>query len=866
MKFTAIQNSHLIIPTVLGTLVLGPATFAFHQALYALPYSMRMACTALFVVIFIVAGWFMRQPIRQMGVVRYWLFGAALLLGLGLCISPEIKVQSADFAKIQYSNGEETEGVKPTTVSAWDRTFSGYFMHPAYGTAVVPNSLVATFLSQPKKVNLLFAKPQSALFQDDGKPTESDGISVELSAFDSEGNLGYTDTLMISQESFLKDRWIEQAIQMDAGIALIKVTLGQGPIGSTPNYDSTIVGLQVSDWHAYAEFIGIVMLVCMGFFVLALFLVLNVSSVTTGPVARRQAASPQVFFYCALVFVCLMLLAYWSESKTSYVFFWDFRNYWEKTETLYELIKAGSLRQAINMFSSTYTSDYSMLPSVLPALSSLITGYPTRLNYSLSITALYAVPAYIMVAYLAKRLVDGEGSAVTPLRDRWVLASFPIFFGLPIYFGTTLYLMPDIGGVILFVGALLSASALLDAIREQEKQTQPWHVSKKLFLYSINLGVLFSLMFIFRRWYVFAATGIACSLFALVLIEILRSRASSQVVSRTVVSAALMAFAALPLLCWVLFDWSRDFGRHDYSNLYASYQDSLGHDVQLFKQAFGVIAPLLCIVGGVFLYRLGKAKHLFFLLIASTCIASLLFLYVQSPGRHHFFLLMPLLGALLAGLFILVGRHFGLIATVCLALLLVIGGTLATRPVNEKYGITIFAGFDDWLPQHQKYSGGYTEMSEWLALPENEHKKFCLIASSVEINQGIFSELWQTIPSVAKHAYDQRLLLLGQIDSINGPPAPSIKQCQIFLVGVPFQTHLRSNQQFALEIIQKDMVNGTGIGKAVERSPKVFAMGDTIEVRAYKTERDITNEEYADLVKRFLDSKGFGYSNPAPNQ
>lgn len=850
------SNPSPIIPIMLGALVLGPVSFAFYHALDALPYSLRILCTALSVTTFILAGWFMRQPIREMGVVKYWLLGAALLFGLGLYTSSTVKVESSNFAEIQYSNGTTKEGVKPTIVNAWGRVISSYFMHPAYGTVVVPNSLVATFLSRPKEINLLFTKPQSALFQTDGKPTESDGISVELSAFDADGNLGYSDTLMISQESFLKDKWIEKTILMDAGIASIKVTLGWGPPGSTPNYDSTIVGFQVLNWHAYAEYIGKVMLVCIGFFVLGLFLILNLNSIATGSVARRQVALSPTFFYYALVLACLVLLAYWSESKTSYVFFWDFRNYWEKTETLYELITAGSLMQAVSIFSSTYASDYSMLPSVLPALLSLVTGYPTRLNYSISITALYAVPAYIMVAYLAKRLVDGESLASdTPVRSRWILASFPVFFGLPSYFGRTLYLMPDIGGVILFVGALLSASTLIDAIREQGEQTRPWHVSKKLFRSSISLGVLFSLMFIFRRWYVFAAAGVACSLFALVLIEILRSRLSRRVVSRAIISATLVAFAALPLLCWVLFGWSRDFGQHDYANLYASYQFSLGRDAQLFKQLFGVVSPLLCIVGGVFLYRLGKARRLFFILTVSTCIASLLFLHVQSPGRHHFFLLMPLFGAFLAGLFILIARRFGFMATVCLTLLLIMGGTLATRPMGEKYGIKIFASFEDWLPQYQKYTGGFTKLSQWLALPENKSKKFCVIASSQTINQGIFSELWQIIPSVAKHAYDQRLLLLGQVDSLNGPPTPYIKQCQIFLVGVPFQAHLRPDQQFTLGIIQKDMVNGTGIGKAVNRTPKVFSMGDNIEVRAYQTVRNITSEEYADLVKRFLESK-----------
>ncbi|CAI8967515.1 hypothetical protein [Pseudomonas sp. IT-P294] len=858
----------LIISAVIGVLILGPVSVAFYQALAALPYSVRMLSTGLAITIFILAFFLIRQPVREMGPVKYWLLGATLLLGLGFYASSDIEVASGDGAQAHYSDGTQIENVKPSTLIDWGRTVSGYNMHPAYRTAVVLNSLVVTFGSHPEKVNLLFTKPPQALFQADGTPTASDGISVELSAFDAEGNLGYSKNFTISQESFLKDKWIERAVRMDAGIASIKVTLGCGPPGSTPDFDSTIVGFQVFNWHTYAKLIGNVMLLCIGFFVVGLFLILNLNFSTTGSVACRKTASSRTLFFYILVLACLVLIAFWSESKTSYIFYWDYRNYWEKTETLYELFKAGLWTRAIGMFSSTYATDYSMLPSVLPALLSLVTGYPTRLNYSLTITALYAVPAYIMVAYLTKRLIEGDSPLTgdASLRSRWILASFPVFFGVPLFFRTTLFLMPDIGGVILFVGALLSASTLIDAIRGEDDKAHPCKVSKTLLRASISLGVLFSLMFVFRRWYVFAATGIACSLFVLVLIEVLRAQSSRGMVAfRAVNAAVLMAFAALPLLSWVLFVWSQDFGQHDYSTLYASYKNSLIDDIKFFGATFGYILPLLCVVGATLLYRQGKSRRLFCLLSLSTCIACILFLRVQSPGYHHFLLLMPLLGTCLAGLSILLARSFGPMAPICLTLFLIIGSAVTT-PSKERFEVTAFASYKDWMPQHQESTGGLIDLAHWLALPENQNKTFCLLASSATINQALFNEIWQIEPSITKHAYDQRLIQLGQIDSVNGPPMLAIRQCEIFLVGVPFQTHMPPGQQSTLEVAQKDMISGTGIGAAVGQTPTVFPLGDNIEVRAYQRVRDITDEEYTDLVRRFLNGKGPDYINPTANR
>ena len=96
---------------------------------------------------------------------------------------------------------------------------------------------------------------------------------------------------------------------------------------------------------------------------------------------------------------------------------------------------------------------------------------------------------------------------------------------------------------------------------------------------------------------------------------------------------------------------------------------------------------------------------------------------------------------------------------------------------------------------------------------------------------------------------------LGQVDSLDGPPVPSLRECGIFLVGVPFQFHLRRDQQYSLEIVQSDIVSGTGIGAAMAPQVEVFPMGEGVELRAYRAARDISREEHEDLVRRYLARK-----------
>lgn len=845
----------VVVFALLAGLVLAPIAFVFYQALEPLPSAIRVVSTGLVIVIAGTAAFLSRTALWELGAFKYVLLGLAILLGSAVIFSSEPSSRSSDYARITYSNGTVAEGVKPSLITAWGRSINGYGMHPAYGTAVVPNSLVAVFSSHPQEVDILFSKPSPALLLKDGKPTDSDGVSVELHAFDADGKLGYTDELVISQEDFLDNKWVRLPVKVPAGIASIKIMLGWGAAGSTPNYDSTIVGFQIPNINAHAEYIGRVILGCIAILVFSMFLYVNLRHVYDLRDAR-QAKDTKVFFYSAVVLFCITLVAYWSQSNTSFVYFWDYRNYWAKTEVMYELIRSGSWMGVLGVFADNYALDYSMVPTLLPALLGVVTGYPDRISYAISITVLYAVPAYIMVAYLAKRLLDGDAvSTQAPRQDGWVLTSLAVFVGLPLYFGTTLYLMPDVGGVVLVVGALLSASNLIEALRQRGSPGHDWQVSPVLFRSSLNAGVLFSLMFMFRRWYVFAAAGIACSLFVLVVVEVLLARGFRKVILfRAIAAAILAASTALPFLCWILFVWARDFGQHDYANLYSSYKFSADHDAEVFWQWLGV-TPLLCLIGAGLFCIFGKARRLFFLLSVSTLLSCVLFLHVQSPARHHYMLLMPLLGACLAVLVIVVDRRFGLLASGFLTLLLTLSGVLATFPAGHEYSVKYFASFEDWLPKHQKHVRGYTELAQWLDFPENKQSKFCLIASGGTINQGVLGELWQIVPKIGRDSYSQRLIQLGQVDSVNGPPSQAVRQCQIFLVGVPFQRHLAPDQQFTVEIIQKDMVEGTGIGVTVDRNPRVFLMDDGIEIRAYKQTRGITDEEYSDLVRRFQQAK-----------
>lgn len=854
-----------IIAVVLGLFFVVPAATVFYSGLASLGPVYSMAITLASMLLLLIAAWLVQPVLKQLGPARYWLAIPVLVMGcLWLAHTPMIE-QSATAVRMSYFNTDRSASVKPASFSAWGRSVEGYEMHPGYGDAEVPYSLSADFEKAPKAIRLEFTKPASALYLMNGEPTDSDGISVDVKLFDSQGALQGSTHWLLSQRTFLDDKWVSEEVRSEAGIARMELTLGWGPPGGTPDFDSTIVAFGFITPINYLEYVGQLLLLCLAAYTLLLCITLNVQALMTRDANRNPLPKRRLlpWLYAVGVTGLLLGLAFWSESQTLFAFFWDFRNYWEKTEFLYESLQSGSWHTAFAFFASGYATDYSSLPSILPALVALIFGYPTRLLYAMTITALYAAPAYIMVAYLAKRILEqGRSSPVAP-NGTWILAALPVILGLPLFFETTLSLMPDIGGVILFVAALLNAMSLVEALTASPSLGRSWRLPDKAIVRALNLGVIFCVMFIFRRWYVFAAVGVVVASAVLLVLDSRRLKGNySVLLVRAAAAGSVMAAAALPLFCWVVFEWSSQLGDHNYALLYASYQNTLMYDLRFTLLNFGILTLVLCALSAVLLVRRVASYRFLLILVLSTVTAVVLFLHVQSPGRHHFYLLMPLLGTLMAALALMIQQRYGTLCSLLLSLVLLGGGVVTTRVISNPDKTTLFPTYEGWLPKQQKHATGLQEVSRWLEAPALKNKTFCLIASSASLNQGVFGELWQIEASVAKHAYDRRLIPLGQVDSVNGPPSTVVRDCEIFLVGVPFQTHMKQNQQYTLEIIQQDMLNGTGIGAAVDRHPTAFDMGEGVQLLAYQLERNITEQEYQNLVARYLKAKAESAGQP----
>jgi hypothetical protein len=217
---------------------------------------------------------------------------------------------------------------------------------------------------------------------------------------------------------------------------------------------------------------------------------------------------------------------------------------------------------------------------------------------------------------------------------------------------------------------------------------------------------------------------------------------------------------------------------------------------------------------------------------------------------------MPLLGSVLvAAIFLGLAQKpkFTVSITIFALLASVYVTDVKSDDKNSNYSFLrySFPSYRNWLPKQQPYLNGYKDIITWLTWPQNSYQTFCVVASSGKINQGIFDEIWQVFPTMVTPDFASRQIHLNQVDSSQGPPGPNIGDCDIALLGLPFQTHLPQMQQFNLQILHDDILSGTGIGTVFGRVPVKFRMSDDVSVLAFQRIHDVSPAIYSDLVYRY---------------
>ena len=273
----------------------------------------------------------------------------------------------------------------------------------------------------------------------------------------------------------------------------------------------------------------------------------------------------------------------------------DFMTYRGIAMMVARLMDAGNWPLLLTASVQSITQDYSWAPGLVPGLLLALTEPTSRAIYTFALLALYATPAALALAILARDCArpaglrrDAQPTAVLALGVAAVFVAYPAAFAVAARG------MPDVGGLVLVVCALKLAERLARLLALREGLDA--HVNRMIGRVALALALTLYAMFVFRRWYAFAAAGIVVVL-ALEVGSIALARGARFRWKGAVVAAALGALTLLALMSPVLVDWAPNFGAHDYARTYAGYRKPPDVFLRELGDWVGMIPALAALAG-----------------------------------------------------------------------------------------------------------------------------------------------------------------------------------------------------------------------------------------------------------------------------
>ena len=298
---------------------------------------------------------------------------------------------------------------------------------------------------------------------------------------------------------------------------------------------------------------------------------------------------------------------------------------------------------------------------------------------------------------------------------------------------------------------------------------------------ALALALTMFAMFAFRRWYAFAAAGIAVVL-AIEIASIALGKGADFRWKDAVAAAALGLLTLLALMSPVIVDWLPNLSAHDYASAYAAYRKPLAVFLRELGDWVGLLPALAALAGAAFLWGRSRDRRLLRLTLGGTGVAAALFLRIQTPYIHHLDLIAPAIVTPIAASLMLVfarAPHAALLGLAGLAAVTLSPLAAALNPV----GLAPIAG----LPRAPRADLDELErLKNWVDQRARPDAKVCGLGSSYTFSGQLIDELWQLHPERGTDGLRRETsVTMPDVDEVDGPPAAGLKDCAIIIVGDP---------------------------------------------------------------------------------
>ena len=507
------------------------------------------------------------------------------------------------------------------------------------------------------------------------------------------------------------------------------------------------------------------------------------------------------------------------------------------------LARAGKVLPLAIDLAGSMSRDYSWAPALLPGFALAAFGLLSRAVYQGAILAFYAAPAVLALGWAARRIAREMGARDDVAAFAFALAAVVVAYPFGIVVAARG--MPDIGGLALFVLALRLAERLARALAlpsRDHARLRP--LVRKL---AFALGLTLFAMFLFRRWYAFAALAILAALVAEVAVAAVRRGARFRW-RDAALAAAVGALTLSALLAPVLADWLQDPAAHDYARMYAAYRKTPAALAAAAGDWCGFAPLVLALCGGGF--ALWRTRALFArLAFVSGPLAAALFLRVQSPYPHHLYLLTPFVALFLAAPLLLLfskSRPAGLTTLAGLAVL-----TLTPAGALLPKGL-----FPDGAQPHAPRAdlAELKRMKDWVDARATPSHKVCGLGSSYTFSGQLIGELWQLKANKSPLVHDraeETSVGMTDVDTVDGPPNKAMKDCAVLIVGDPVQTHVIPSYQLTVTLPSQEVLDGVGIGAKYRRTGEVFNLEHGVRAVVFEQVEPLTDADMIALADRW---------------
>ena len=522
----------------------------------------------------------------------------------------------------------------------------------------------------------------------------------------------------------------------------------------------------------------------------------------------------------------------------------DFMTYRGIAMMIARLAGAGNWPVLLSATVQSVTQDYSWAPGLVPGFLLALTEPTSRAIYTFAILALYAAPAALALAILARDCARRAGlTRDAPPTLALLFGVAAVFVAYPAAMAVTARGMPDIGGLVLFVCALKLAERLARLLALP--QSRDARVASMVRRVALALSLSLCAMFIFRRWYAFAGVGIVVIL-ALEVSAVALRRGARFRWKEAAAAAALGALTLLALLSPVIVDWAPNLGVHDYANTYAGYRKAPDVFLHELGDWVGLVPALAALAGAGFLLARSRDTRLLRLTLGAAAIAGTLFLRIATPYIHHLDLIAPAIVVPITASLMLLFVRSPRIALLGMAALSAVTLSPLAAALNP-LGLTPIAG----LPRAPRADlDELKRLKDWVDGRARPDAKVCGLGSSYTFSGQLISELWQ-LRSERGPSGSKLSVTMPDVDTVDGPPGAGLKDCAVMIVGDPVQTHLDPNYQRTVIVPSREMLMGQGIGAKFRRTGEVFHLEKGVSAIVFERLASLDDADIAALQARW---------------